>query len=95
MVMFTDPQAHDVLRWLKSAPMKDRLNGAHGVLNFQILADPNQPRVRGLQIETAGGTFALAIDAKVAMGLATALISAALAIDPTLKEAFVEHVNKS
>ncbi len=72
------------------------MNDAPGVMGFQILEDPRQPRVRALQVETAGGgTFTLALDARVAMALATTLVSAALAIDPTLKENFIEHVNKS
>src|SRR5262249_39551642 len=75
--------------------LADGLNGAPGVKGFQVLEDPTQPRVRALQIETAGGgTFTLAVDAKVAMALATALISLALKIDPALKEQFVERVTK-
>ena len=38
----------------------DPLRNAHG---FEILADPNQPRVRAVYIKTAdGGTFTFAID---------------------------------
>ena len=73
----------------------DRLNDAPGLLGFEILEDPQQPRVRALEVRTAdGGTFTLAFDARVAMALATALISAALSIAPTLKENFIEYVNE-
>jgi len=65
----------------------DPLRNAHGLLDFEILADPNQPRVRAVHLETAdGGTFTFTIDPRTAMALATALIGVALAIDPTLKE---------
>jgi hypothetical protein len=74
----------------------DGLNDAPGLLGFKILADPTQPRVRALQVETTGGDiFTVAFDGRSAMALATALVSAALAIDPTLKENFKEHINKS
>jgi len=76
----------------ENAFVKDGLNDAPGVRVFQVLEDPRQPRVRALQIETAGGgTFTLTLDAKVAMALASALISVALTLDPTLKETLVEH----
>jgi hypothetical protein len=75
-----------------NAFVKDGLNDARGVRGFHVLEDPRQPRVRALQIETAGGgTFTLALDAKVAMALASALISVALILDHTLKETLVEH----
>ncbi len=86
----------------------DPLRNAYGVVDFEILADPKQPRVRAVHIETGDGrtftfakqprvravhietgdgrTFTFAIDARTAMALASALIGAALTIDPTLKE---------
>ncbi len=65
----------------------DPLRNAYGLVDFEILADPRQPRVRAVHIETSdGGRFTFAIDPRTAMALASALISAALAIDPTLKE---------
>jgi hypothetical protein len=90
MLAFSDLQTDE------NAFVIDGLNDAPGLMDFEILEDPRQPRVRALKVETAGGsTFTLAFDARVAMALATALVSAALAIDPTLKENFVEHINKS
>ncbi len=36
----------------------DPLRNAYGVVDFEILADPKQPRVGAVHIETAdGGTF--------------------------------------
>jgi len=65
----------------------DPLRNAYGVVDFEILADPKQPRVRAVHIETGDGrTFTFAIDPRTAMALASALIGAALTIDPTLKE---------
>jgi hypothetical protein len=76
--------------------IQDPLETAHGVLHVEVLTDPNQPRVRGLRIETAGGgIFTLALDARTAMGLATACISAALAIEPALGDKFVERVDRT
>ena len=40
----------------------DPLRNAYGVVDFEILADPKQPRVRAVHIETADGrTFTFAI----------------------------------
>jgi hypothetical protein len=59
-------------------------------MGFQVLEDPRQPRER---VETAdGGTFIVAIDAKIALPLATSLVRVARAIDPTLKGNFIEHI---
>ncbi len=70
----------------------DPLRNAYGIVDFEILADPNQPRVRAVHIKTGdGGTFTFAIDPRTAMALASALIAAALAIDPTLKEHLAER----
>src|SRR6266700_4134439 len=53
----------------------DPLRNAYGVVDFEILADPKQPRVRAVHIETGDGrTFTFAIDARTAMALASALI---------------------
>jgi hypothetical protein len=90
------PTSHGAHNRPRNSIVKDGLNHAPGLLDFKILADPTQPRVRALQVETAGGgIFTLAFDGRSAMALATALVSAALAIDPTLKENFIEHINKS
>jgi hypothetical protein len=90
------PTSHSAPQWPMESIVTDGLNDAPGLLGFKILADPTQPRVRALQVKTAGGgIFTLAFDGRTAMALATALISAALAIDPTLKENFIEHINKS
>jgi len=41
----------------------DPLRNAYGIVDFEILADPNQPRVRAVHIKTGdGGTFTFAID---------------------------------
>jgi len=82
---------------LKTMPMSvltspDPLRNAYGIVDFEILADPNQPRVRAVHIKTGdGGTFTFAIDPRTAMALASALIAAALAINPTLKEHLAER----
>ncbi len=65
----------------------DPLRNAYGVVDLEILADPKQPRVGAVHIETAdGGTFTFAIDPRTAMALASALIRAALTMDPSLRE---------
>jgi hypothetical protein len=86
---------HDTAEWPGESIMIDGLNGAPGILNFRIQTDPGQPRVRALQVETTVGTFTVAFDPRIAMALATALISEALVIDPSLKENFIGHANKS
>jgi hypothetical protein len=88
MLAFTIPDQRE------NAFVKDGLNGAPGLIDFKILEDPHQPRVRALQVETVSGTFTLAFDARAAMALATALVGAALAIEPALKENFVERVHE-
>jgi hypothetical protein len=89
------PTNHDALEWPGESNVTDGLNGAPGILNFRIQKDPGQPRVRALQVETTVGTFTVAFDPRIAVALATTLISEALAIDPSLKENFIGHANKS
>jgi hypothetical protein len=65
----------------------DPLRNAYGIVDFEILADPKQPRVGAVNIKTAdGGPFTFAIDPRTGLALVSALIRAILIMDPTLRE---------